>query len=137
MSDFLSDMAGWLVIALIIALAPQIKKLIKRGIKIYINIRIKFCVKKAEKKFCGAKLGTQKKDYVLAKTQKYDTQLQKAGETVDSLVEKFVAVLNTKNAAAKTALQSSLTELVEESTDKLGETIQSKLSKDSGTEDET
>jgi hypothetical protein len=108
-----------LIVAFVVALLPKFGALIKKIGYWLVKLWIKICCKHAEKKFKGKKLGAKRKQYVLAKTQKYNTFLAKMDDSVDNVIEATVNILNTKSVSLKTSLQTDIPIALDETADKI------------------
>ena len=106
--EVLTTVLEILIVSIVVSLLPQFGILLKKIGCFLIKLRIQVCVKRADKKFKGRKLGAKKKAYVLAKTERYNKTLEKMNTSVDSVIESTVAMLNTKSVALKTDLQTNV-----------------------------
>lgn len=135
MSDVLKYLAAALLLSIVAALLPRLKAPLKKLTKAYIMARVNRCVKKAEKKFAGEKMGEQKKAWVLERTQKYNAQLEKMDDTIDNVIEQTVAILKARSVSASASLKSAASDLVDESIENAAVAVKTKLSNDSTKEE--
>lgn len=135
MSDVLKYLAAALLLSIIAALLPRLEAPLKKLSKAYITTRVNRCVKKAEKKFPGKKMGEQKKAWVLERTQKYNAQLEKMDGTIDDVIEQAVAILKAHSVSASESLKSAASDFVEEGIENAATAVKTKLLND-GTKEE-
>jgi len=135
MSEVLKYLAAALLLSIVAAMLPRLKTPLKKLTKAFITARVNRCVKRAEKKFAGEKMGEQKKAWVLERTQKYNAQLEKMDDTIDDVIEQAVAILKTRSVSASTSLKSAASDLVEESIESAATAVKTKLSNDSEKEE--
>ena len=135
MSDVLKYLAAALLLSIIAALLPRLEAPLKKLSKAYITHRVNRCVKKAEKKFTGEKMGEQKKAWVLERTQKYNAQLKKMDDTIDDVIEQAVTILKSRSVSASESLNSAASDFIEEGIETAATAVQTKLSNDSKKEE--
>lgn len=118
-------------IAIIKMILPYIGKffkfLFKKIITFFVNVIVNFRVHRAEKKYKGEKLGAIKKEYVLKKTAFLTRFENVLNETIDNIIEKFVAQLNNTQAVRAEKLKSNISELAEDKIYKIGNSIKNKI----------
>lgn len=116
MGQFLLYLLAMIALAIGAALLPKLSPPLKALAGKIIKWRVSRCVRQAERKFVGAKMGAQRKAWVLGRTQKYDAMLSQTNDTIDAVIEKAVAIMKASSVSAqaslKTAAAAAVTEAV-------------------------
>lgn len=112
MGDIIGYLLANLLLRLIGIVLPRIRQPIKRAAKSIIDRRVARRVKQAERKFVGAKLGEQKKAWVLTQTKYYDKLLTKADDTIDNVIEGAVQLMNTRATSANSSMSTAAGKLI-------------------------
>ena len=131
MRDLIINILAFIIIYFIISNKNSIQLCLKNCVIKFIDWRIKASVKhfvkKAEKKYSGEKLGKLKKEYVTKKTEKLKKHETKICNSIDNIIENFVAYLNTKNKVVKNNITTSASSLANEKIESVSEKIEAKL----------